>query len=264
MYFCMMSKIETELFIARRLSSRASGTGNVMVRIAVATVAVSMAVMVMALAVIFGFKREVAAGLTGFTGHIEVVNLDGNSSFETRPIVRSDALEEALRQLSGVRSVAPYAIKGGMIKTDEAVQVVMLKGVDAAYDWGFFEGSLVEGSLPAVGDSVRRPEILISQPLADILRIGVGERAEMLFVQQGAAPRRYLFEVSGIYNTGFEEMDLLVVPTDIRNVQRLARWDDRQITGYELHMAGHTDIERALPSPLKNWLLSSTVAVGRK
>ncbi len=231
----MMSKIDTELFIARRLSSRAAGTGNVMVRIAVATVAVSMTVMVVALAVIFGFKREVAAKLTGFTGHVEVVNLDGNSSFETAPIMRSKALEESVRQLSDFKSITPYAIKGGMAKSDEAIQVVMLKGVDTGYDWSFFEKALVEGVLPAVGDSVRKPEILISKSLADIMRIGVGERTEMIFVQQGSAPRRYAFEVVGIYNTGFEEMDRLVVPTDIRNVQRLSRWSDMQITGYEVN-----------------------------
>jgi lipoprotein-releasing system permease protein len=240
----LMSKIETELFIARRLSSRAAGTGNVMVRIAVATVAVSMAVMVVALAVIFGFKREVAAGLTGFTGHVEVVNRDGNSSLETAPIVRSEALEEALLGLPDTESVAPYAIKGGMIKATDAVQVVMLKGVGADYDWGFFADALTEGSLPAVGDSVRKPEILISRALADMLRLGVGERAEMLFVQQDAAPRRYLFEVSGIYNTGFEEMDRLVVPTDIRNVQRLARWDSTRITGYEVNTTDYAHLAR--------------------
>ncbi len=250
----MMSKLDTELFIARRLSSRAAGTGNVMVRIAVATVAVSMAVMVVALAVIFGFKREVAARLTGFTGHVEVVNFDSNSSFETAPIVRSVALEEAVRQVPGFASIAPYAIKGGMIKADDAIQTVMLKGMDAAYDWSFFANSLVEGTLPVVDDSVRRPEILISKPLADMLRLGVGGRAEMLFVQQGSQPRRYVFEVAGIYATGFDEMDRLVVPTDIRNVQRLARWDDTQITGYEVNSTGHTDlaqfrdrVEEALP-----------------
>jgi lipoprotein-releasing system permease protein len=239
-----MSKIDTELFIARRLSSRAAGTGNVMVRIAVATVAVSVAVMVVALAVIFGFKREVAAGLTGFTGHVEVVNLDGNSSFETAPIVRSAALEEAVSRIPDFKSIAPYAVKGGMMKSDDAIQIVMLKGVDAAYDWDFFENSLVEGALPDVGDSVRKPEILISRPLADMLRLGVGQRAEMLFVQQGSLPRRYVFEVAGIYATGFDEMDRLVVPTDIRNVQRLARWDASQITGYEVNTTDYARLAR--------------------
>lgn len=236
-----MPKIDTELFIARRLSSRTAGPGSVMVRIAAATVAVSMAVMVVALAVIFGFKREVAAKLTGFAGQIEIVNLDGNSSLETLPIVRSEALERAVSQLDGFGTIAPYAIKGGFVKTDEAMQGVMLKGMDAAYDWGFFERSLVEGALPDVGDSVRKPEILISGTLADMLLLEVGDRAEMLFIQQGAAPRRYAFRVSGIYRTGFEEMDRIVVPTDIRNVQRLSRWDSDQVTGYEVNTAGSVD-----------------------
>ncbi len=257
-----MSKLYTELFIARRLSSRAAGPGNVMVRIAVVTVAVSVAVMIVALAVIFGFKREVAAGLTGFAGDVEVVNLDGNSSLETAPITRDRALEGAMAQVGGFESMSAYAIKGGIVKTAEAMQGVMLKGVDGAYDWTFFRHALVAGELPMVVDSVRKPDILVSRSLADMLLLEVGDKVEMLFVQQGSSPRRYAFRVSGMYSTGFEEMDRLVVMTDLRNVQHLNRWDSAQITGYEVNttdLKNLSEFESAISAKLPPGLMTMSV-----
>lgn len=59
----------------------------------------------------------------------------------------------------------------------------MLKGVDGSFDWRFFREWLTEGELPRVGDSVRTKDALLSRTLADRLRLGVGDRVEMLFVE---------------------------------------------------------------------------------
>ncbi len=239
-----MGRVDTEFFIARRISSREGGPKNVMVRIATVTVGVSMAVMIVALAVIFGFKRDITQKLTAFAGDIEIVFLDGNSSYETQPITRNPALEEAVRKIDGIESVYPYAVKGGIIKTDEAMQGVALKGVDADYDWSFFEGSLVEGCLPQITDTVRSREVLISRSLADVLRIGLDDRIEMLFVDE-TAPRRDQFKVTGIYNTGLAEMDRVMVLGDLKVVQRRNGWTAGQLTGYEVNLRDFASIDRA-------------------
>ncbi len=238
-----MGRIDTEFFIARRISSREGGPKNVMVRIATVTVGVSMAVMIVALAVIFGFKRDITQKLTAFAGDIEIVFLDGNSSYETHPITRNPALEEAVRGIADVESVYPYAVKGGIIKTDEAMQGVALKGVDTSYDWSFFEQSLVEGRLPQITDTARSREVLISRSLADVLRIGLDDRIEMLFVDE-TAPRRDQFKVTGIYNTGLMEMDRVMVLGDLKIVQRRNGWTADQLTGYEVNLRDFASLDR--------------------
>lgn len=112
-----MSHINTELFISRRISSRKGGRENIMVRIATLTVAVGMAVMILALAVVTGFKREVTAKLVGFGSHVRIVSLHSNASLETDPVTVDTALMESVARLPRFASVAPYAVKGGMIKT---------------------------------------------------------------------------------------------------------------------------------------------------
>lgn len=145
--------------------------------------------------------------------------------------------------------MAPYAVKGGIVRTADAVGEVMLKGVDTAYDWSAFRGWLVDGDLPRVGDSIRTKDILLSRSLADRLMLGVGDRVEMLFVEAGDTPRRDRFKVAGIYSSGMDEMDNTVILTDLRNVQRLSDWAPDEISGYEVFtddLAGADDFARRL------------------
>ena len=92
------------------------------------------------------------------------------------------------------------------------------------------------GELPRIGDSIRTKDILLSRYLADRLRIEVGERVELLFVEGNQLPFRDRFKVAGIYSSGMEEMDRALVLTDLRNVQRLGLWDADEVTGLELRV----------------------------
>jgi lipoprotein-releasing system permease protein len=94
---------------------------------------------------------------------------------------------------------------------------------------------LVRGRLPEVGSQTRNRDILISERLAAQLDLDTASKVEMLFVQN--PPRRDLYRVSGIYRSNFEEMDKVLMITDIRNIQRLNNWNNNQITGYEVN--GH-------------------------
>ncbi len=169
--------------------------------------------------------------LSGFTGEVEIVSAAG----EGMAMWRSEEVEHGA-------DVMPYAVLGGMAIGDDAMQGVLLRGVDGTYDWRVFEKSLTEGRLPEVDAEERKPEILISRALADRLKVGVDDRLEMLFVQTDGPPRRYPFKVTGIYHTGFRDMELRAAMTDIRNVQRLARMDSMQITGYEVSAGSDVDV----------------------
>ena len=240
-----MSKINTELFIARRIAASKGGAGRgVMIRIASLTVGIGMAVMIVSLAVITGFRNEITGKLIGFGAHVQVVNLDGNNSLETNPIPRNPILEKHLSEIPDFAAAHPFAIEGGILKTDETMQGIMLKGVDRDYDWSFFEQNLREGELPRVGDSLRTKDILISTTLARLMKLKVDDRVEMLFIREGRSPRRDRFKISGLYDSGFEELDKMVIPTDIRNVQRLNGWDSTQITGYEVTTDAFSQLDR--------------------
>ena len=235
-------------FIARRTARPAPGEkSGVMERIAVVSVALSVGVMVLTLAVMMGFKREVSRKITGFAAHATLTDVRSVRSLSPAPVRRSGELEALIRSADGFVSLTPYAVRGGIVRTDDAVEGILLKGVDGSYEW------LVEGELPRVGGSVRTKDILLSRNLARRLMLGVGDRVEMLFVEHGDMPRRDRFKVAGIYASGMDEMDNTVVMTDLRNVQRLSDWGPDLVTGYEIFadgLAASDDFARRLDRAL--------------
>ena len=125
-------------------------------------------------------------------------------------------------------------MRGGVVKSADAILGLLLKGVDGSYDASFFERYLVEGSFPRVGDSVRTKELLLSREVARRARIAVGDRVELLFLEEDGALRRDRFKVSGIYFTGMDSFDSVLALTDLRNVQRLCGFLPDQVAGYEI------------------------------
>ena len=129
-----MSRINLEYFLARRIAFNHGGQkNNVMIRIATLSVAIGMAVMIISLAVIFGFKHEITAKLTGFGAHVQIVNLDGNTSYETVPISINQPVVPLIEKSPDFGGIHPYAIKAGILRSDDAMQGVVLKGVAANY-----------------------------------------------------------------------------------------------------------------------------------
>ena len=237
----MPKGVNFELFIARGFArSRGGGRPNIMVRIASLSVALGVATMIVTTAVIGGFGREIERRLTGFTAHVRVTAAGLFGSREQTVFVRDPDAEQLLRSAAGFRSMDSYAQRSAIVKSDDAVEGLLLKGYDG--DGGSFFGEcLVEGALPRTGDSVRYKDILISKVTADRLNVVPGDRLELLFVDENRPPRRDRFTVSGIYASGMDESDRLLALTDIRNVRRLLDAPDLPsgrgeplVSGYEV------------------------------
>jgi lipoprotein-releasing system permease protein len=224
-------------FIANRLiSGRAEETSfskpvNV---IAVIGIALGLAVMIIAVAVLTGFKEEIREKVVGFGSHIQIVNMDSNFSYETTPVSRNQDFVQKIRDIKGVRHIQVFATKAGIIKTDEEIQGVVLKGIGTDYDWSYFANSLVEGSVFTVSDTARSDRVLISRKIADMLRLRTGDSFAMIFVQD--PPRMRKFVISGIYDTSLEEFDKIYVFCDLGQIQRLNNWDDDQVSGFEVYL----------------------------
>ena len=166
-------------FLARRIYRESDGGKQVSrpaVLIAMAGIAVGLAVMIVAVAVVVGFKSEVRNKVIGFGSHIQITNLDAVTSYETHPLVVGDSMMEALRRYPEVEHVQRYATKPGMIKTDEAFQGMVLKGVGKEFDARFMKEHLLEGAIPAFGDSASANQVLISKTLADKRRLKPGDK----------------------------------------------------------------------------------------
>ena len=232
------------LFIARRLYRDTDGGKQVSrpaVLIAMVGIAIGLAVMIITVAVVIGFKGEVRNKVTGFGSHIQISNFDAVRSFETHPVVVSDSMMAALSAYPDVKHVQRYSTKPGMIKTDDAFQGMVLKGVGPEFDPSFMQEYLVEGEIPAFSDSASSNQVLISKALATKMKLKLGDKIYTYYIQDNIRARR--LTIAGIYQTNFSEYDNLFLLTDLYLVNRLNGWEPEQVSGVELQVRDYDKLE---------------------
>ena len=222
-------------FIAHRLiKGRAEGSSfsrpiNV---IAVIGIAMGLAVMILAVAILTGFKQHIREKVVGFGANIQIVNFDSNLSFETAPINEVQDFIPKIKQIPGIRHVQVFATKAGIIKTNDEIQGVVLKGVGSDFDWSYFRSNMVDGKVFTVNDSSRTDNVIISKKIAGMLKLRKGDSFIMHFVQD--PPRMRKFTICGIYETSLEEFDKMYVYCDIGHIKRLNGWKEDQVSGFEI------------------------------
>lgn len=236
--------MSTGVFIARRLiKERRHGTAfsrpiNV---IAITGIALGLAVMILAVSILTGFKQQIRDKVAGFGAHIQVVNFDSNISYETIPVNANQPFINELSDNPGITNIQVFATKAGIIKTDDNMQGVVLKGIGSDYDWSFFSSNLVEGEVVTVNDTARTDNVLISKKVADMLGLKLGDSFSMFFVQD--PPRMRKFTIKGIYETSLEEFDKTYLFCDIDHIRRLNGWEDNQVSGFEIFISDFNKLD---------------------
>jgi len=227
--------MKLESFIVKKISSGGiSGKklAGPVVRVAVAGIILGMVVMILSLATGLGFQKEIREKIIGFGSHIQVISYDFNLSYQTNPIKQDSALEEQLREVDRVRHVQRFATKPGLMKTDKEMQGLILRGVGPEFDWTFFRTIIREGDTIAMQPDKPSVDILISDDIAELLQLNVGDNVPMYFFEDQVRARN--FNISGIFDSNLPELDEKFVLVDIRQVQKLNNWNENQISGYEL------------------------------
>ena len=234
-----MNSLNFEFFIARRIIASKELQNNVsspIIRISILAIAIGVIVMLFSVATGVGLQKKIKEKVSAFNGDIQISHYDANNSKITlTPIDRNQDFYPHFSGVPNVKKVQVYATKAGIIRTPEEFEGIILKGVDADYDWSFFEEYLRQGSVPEFGDKASN-EVLISNKTAQRLKLKVGDSFHMFFVKDdpNKAPNSRKFEVAGIFDSGFEEFDQTFLMGDIRHIQRMNKWEPDQVGGFEL------------------------------
>ena len=226
------------LFIARRIYSDHIGdqqkVSKPAIRIAVAGVAIGLAVMIISVCVVLGFKHTIRDKVVGFGSHIQVANFYTlQSSAIDQPVAIGDSMMNVLKRTDGVKHVQRFAMKQGILKTDNDFLGVMFKGVGPEFDSTFIHKSMVEGSIPHFSDQQSTNRILISKDMASKLRVKAGNRIFAYFIGEGGVRTRR-FTISGVYQTNLAQYDKTTCFCDLYTARKLNAWTDDMVTGAEL------------------------------
>ncbi|HIZ84919.1 MAG TPA: ABC transporter permease [Candidatus Coprenecus stercoravium] len=222
------------LFIAKKIRGRGlSSTGNI---IACVSVAISIGVIIAAVAISGGFRKEIGKRAAGFTGEILMTAPGADYMTDVYPLRADLSYLSAIRSLPEVKSVSEAAYRPGMIKSGKDVYGLMFKGVDSAYSMEFFADYLTEGVLPDFSGPRMSGQVLISNRLASLLGLEVGDRMTVYFVGDQVRARR--LEISGLYDVQLEDIDERMALVDIRQIRRLNGWLGHESSCLEIALEG--------------------------
>lgn len=245
--------LNVELYIARKLArdpNSRSAISKPIITFSIAGIALGVAAMIVSVAIVTGFKSTIKDKVFGFGSHINIVNFDSNSSYETVPIEREQSFLPTLQSMEGIKHIQVYATKAGIIRAGQSIQGVVVKGIGADFDWLFFRQHLVEGSLPQMSDTGRTDEVVISRSIANAMELKVGGSFVTSFVSSEDAKNiRYRkFRVAGIYQTNLEDFDKVMVLADIKHIQKLNDWTPDQVSGFEITLTDYNQLQKMYAS----------------
>ncbi len=234
-----------ELFIAKGiLSGDKNNFSKPIVRISVISITLGLAVMILSLAITTGFKNAVTEKVIGFGSHIQITSFGFNNSWEKAPVSMEQSFYPSLSDEPGIKHIQVFANKSGLIKTDDQILGIVLKGISTDFDWSFFEDKIIEGLPVILNPAKRTNDILISKKIANKLELNLKDEVRVYFINPDeVSPRGRKFTITGIYETGLEEFDDMFIIGDIRHVQRLNKWDENQVGGFEVFVDDFNNLD---------------------
>ena len=222
-------------FIAKRISfKQAGGFSGTIHKIAGGRLGIGLAVASLSFMVLGGFQKTVSDRVFGFTGHYQIQKFQMSNAFEEAPFSFHSDLKESLTSHSYIASIQSFAHKAALLKGDEEVEGILMKGVGQDFDTLDFKKYLIEGRLIHLPDSGVSNEVMLSKVIANKLLLKVGDRVTLYFVQD--PPRFRRVEVVGIFETYLENFDEKIVIGELQTIRNLNGWTSDQVGGLELHV----------------------------
>jgi lipoprotein-releasing system permease protein len=233
-------------FISKRISrGERNGFSSTIHTIAIVSIALGLGSAIIAFLIMNGFQETIKNRIYGFNGHLLITKFSMDNSVEEAPFDINFDVFNNREQLPYVRHMQEYAHKAGLIKAEEDILGIVLKGVGRSFDTTSFKQNLVEGRFIHFPDSGYANEIVLSKTIAGKLNVKVDDQVTVHFFQN--PPRFRRLKVTGIYETNLSEyFDDKVILGDIRVIQRLNDWSDSIAGGIEVFLKKDVNPETAL------------------
>jgi lipoprotein-releasing system permease protein len=167
-------------FIAKRtINSKTGQFSGSIYKIAISSIAIGLAIMLIALLILGGFQKTIKDKVFSFAGHMQVTKYTLSNSFDESPISTETDFFQNHKELDFIKHVQGVAYKAGLLKTEEAVEGVVIKGIGSDYDTANFASNLIEGRFPDINSENYSTEAIISKEIAQLLRIKMGQKLIM-------------------------------------------------------------------------------------
>lgn len=220
-------------FIAKRISfKRAGGFSATIHKIAVGSLAIGIAVSLLSFMVLGGFQETVSDKVYGFTGHYQVQRFTMSNAFEEAPFSKKSEFAQEYSQLPFIHKIQSFAHKAALLKGDNEVEGILVKGIDNDFDTLGFKKYIKEGRMLQIPQEGTSNEVVLSKVIANKLLLKVGDKVTLYFVQE--PPRFRRVEVVGIFETYLENFDDKIILGELQTIRNINGWAEDQVGGLEV------------------------------
>ena len=226
---------------------------SIIIRIGQVAVALGIIVSLVTISTGVGARKAIKSKLADFNGHITVKNYNSNSSLNSDSLSIYQPFYPNFKAIPDIEHIQAIANKSGVIRTAENFSGVVFKGVGTDYDTIRFENFLVKGRFPKINKDSITDEVILSQKIADELKLDIDSSFVMYFVRdESTRPIYRRFNIKGIYKTDIKNFDDIIMLGDIKQVQNLNKWDSTTVGGFELFVNDVDNIELVAKSVSEN------------
>lgn len=197
-----------------------------------ASIAIGVATMIIAFSVLLGFKHSIKEKLFTLSAHLQVGKITLNRSYDETPIRINNETTKLFQNNQLFKSNYKVVNKAAILKSENEIAGILLKGISSDYDSTLFQINMLEGRWIRFDAQNDSKEIIISRYLSKKIGVKLNDFALIYFVQN--PPRARKLKVVGIYDTGLVEFDKNLIISDLKLLQNLNGWESNQIGHYEV------------------------------
>lgn len=204
------------------------------IRIGQIAVAIGVMVALITISTGVGARKGIKQKLADFNGHITIKPYNSNLSFNSDSISLNQSFYPKFNEVPSIEHIQAIATKSGIVRTAENFSGIVLKGVGTDFDVKRFQSYITKGKFPKYDSESLSTEVVFPEKIAKELRLDVDSSFVTYFLQDTGKPIYRRFTISALFSTDIKDFDDIYVIGDIKQVQRLNKWNSNTVGGFEL------------------------------
>ena len=214
---------------------------SIIKKIASITIAIGLSSIILSVFILEGFKKEIKKKVYNFSGHYDVSSYADGITFQNSPIELDRGLFSKYSESNKIKNIYPYIISSALVQGDyESIEGVIFKGVNKDF---FYEisNNIISFNENFDLNSNFSKSILISSEINKRLKSKIGDTLTVFFPNSPPVFRKLI--VYGIYETGLEEIDDVIIYGDININRKIYGWDVFKASGLSVFINNPDNID---------------------
>ena len=214
---------------------------SIIKKIAFITIAIGLSSIILSVFILEGFKKEIKKKVYNFSGHYDVSSYADGITFQNSPIELDRGLFSNYSESNKIKNIYPYIISSALVQGDyESIEGVIFKGVNKDF-FHEISNNIISFNESFDLNSNFSKSILISSEINKRLQSKIGDTLTVFFPNSPPVFRKLI--VYGIYETGLEEIDDVIIYGDININRKIYGWDVFKASGLSVFINNPDNID---------------------